>query len=93
VKDIILKWLTIQRRFSYDSELAAASIATELKVEISFMLRSFGVELQWPTLMIGDNISVDVSTSAPSRVLKKKHNAIAYRRVYEAIAAKVMWFA
>jgi hypothetical protein len=57
------------------------------------MLRSFGVELQWPTLMIGDNISLDINTSVPSRVLKKKHNAIAYHRVYEAIAAKVMRFA
>ena len=38
-------------------------------------------------------MSVVLSTSAPSSVLKKKHNAIAYHRVREGIAAKVMRFA
>jgi hypothetical protein len=45
------------------------------------------------TLMLGDNMSVVLNTSVPSSVLKKKHNAIAYHRVWEAIAAKVMRFA
>jgi hypothetical protein len=39
--------------------------------------------------MLGDNMSVVLNTSVPSSVLKKKHNAIAYHRVREAIAAKV----
>ena len=33
-----------------------------------------------------------LSTTVPSRVLKKKHNDIANHRVREAIAAKVMRF-
>jgi GTP cyclohydrolase II len=57
------------------------------------MLRSLGVDLHGPTLMLGDNMSVVLNTSVPSSVLKKKHNAIAYHRVREAIAAKVMRFA
>ena len=57
------------------------------------MLRSLGVDLDGPTLMLGDNMSVVLNTSVPSSVLKKKHNAIAYHRVREAIAAKVMRFA
>ena len=77
----------------YGSELVAARIATELIIEIRFMLRSLGVELEGPTLMLGDNMSVVLNTSVPSSVLKKKHNAIAYHRVCEAIAAKVMKFA
>jgi hypothetical protein len=51
------------------------------------------VDLDGPALMLGDNMSVVLNTSVPSSVLKKKHNAIAYHRVREAIAAKVMRFA
>jgi hypothetical protein len=43
--------------------------------------------------MLGDNMSVVLSTTVPSSVLKKKHNAIAYHLVREAIAARIMWFA
>jgi hypothetical protein len=57
------------------------------------MLRSLGVDFDGPTLMLGDNMSVVLNTSVPSSVLKKKYNAIAYHRVREAIAAKVMRFA
>jgi hypothetical protein len=43
--------------------------------------------------MLGDNMTFVLNTSVPSSVLKKKHNAIAYHGVREAIAAKVMRFA
>jgi hypothetical protein len=43
--------------------------------------------------MLGDNKSVGLNTTFPSSVLKKKHNAIAYHRVREAIAARIMKFA
>ena len=49
--------------------------------------------LDGPTLMLGDNMSVVLNTTVPSSVFTKKHNAIAYHRVREAIAAKVMRFA
>jgi hypothetical protein len=51
------------------------------------------VDSDGPTLMLGENMSVVANTSVPSSVLKKKHNAIAYHQVREAIAAKVMRFA
>ena len=35
-------------------------------------------------------MSVVLNTIVPSSALKKKHNAIAYHQVCEAIAAKVM---
>jgi hypothetical protein len=56
------------------------------------MLMLIGVALDGPTLMFGDNMSVVKNSSVPSSVLKKNHNAIAYHRVREAIAAKVMRF-
>jgi hypothetical protein len=57
------------------------------------MLRSLGVVLDGPSLMLGDNMSVVLNTTVPSSVLKKKHNAIAYHRVREAIVARMMRFA
>jgi hypothetical protein len=78
---------------TYGSELVASRIGTELILEVRFMLRSLGVDLDVPTLMLGDNKSVVVNTTVPSSALKKKYNAIAYHRVREAIASKVMRFA
>ena len=78
---------------NYGSELVASRIATELILEVRYMLQSLGVSLDGPALMLGDNMSVVLNTSVPSSVLKKKHNAIAYHRVREAIAAKILRFA
>jgi NADPH-dependent 7-cyano-7-deazaguanine reductase QueF-like protein len=43
---------------TYASELVALRIATELILEVRFMLRSLGVVLYGPTLMLGNNMSV-----------------------------------
>ena len=75
------------------SELVASRIATELIVEVRYMLESLRVTLDGPALMLGDNISVVLNASVPSIVLKEKHNAIAYHRVREPIAAKILRFA
>ena len=92
-----IRWVSKRQKTvetsTYGSELVASRIATELILEVRFMLRSLGVDLDGPTLMLGDNMSVVLNTSVPSSVLKKKHNAIAYHRVREAIAAKIMRFA
>jgi hypothetical protein len=68
----------------------ASRISTELILEARYMLWSLGVELDRPELMLGDNMSVVLNTTFPSSVLKKKHNAIAYHRVRDAIAARIM---
>jgi hypothetical protein len=74
---------------TFGSKLVAARIATELIMEVCYMLRSLVVDLEGPPLMLGNNMSVILNTSVPSSVLKKKHNAIAYHRVREAIAAGI----
>ena len=51
-----------------------------------------GVPLQGSTVLYGDNQSVVLNTTVPSSTLKKKHNAIAYNRVREAIAAGILHF-
>ena len=49
-----------------------------------------GVPIDGPTLLLGDNMSVVLNTTIPSSQLKKKHNAIAYHRVREAIAGDIV---
>jgi hypothetical protein len=78
---------------TYDSQLVASRVATELIHEVRYMFRSLGVALDGPVLMLGDDISLFLNTIVPSIVLKKKHNAIAYHRVREAIAARIIRFA
>ena len=78
---------------TYGSELVAARIATELILELRYMLRMIGVPLDGPALMLGDNMSVVINTTLPSSVLKKKHCAIGYHRVRESIAAGILRFA
>jgi hypothetical protein len=50
------------------------------------------VALDGPVLILGDNLSVVLNTTVPSSVLKTRHNAIAYHRVREAIAARIIKF-
>jgi hypothetical protein len=78
---------------NYGSELVASRVATELILEVRYMLRSLGLALDGSALMLGDNMSVFLNITVPSSVLKKKHNAIAYQLVREAIAARIMSFA
>ena len=92
-----IRWVSKRQKTvetsTYGLELVASRIATELILGVRFMLRSWGMALDGPTLMLGDNMSVVWNTSVPSSVLKKRHNVIAYHQVRETIVAKVMRFA
>jgi hypothetical protein len=92
-----IRWISKRQKTvetsTYGSELVASRVSTELILEIRYMLRSLRVTLDSPALMLGDNMSVFLNTTLPSNDLKKKHNAIAYHRVREAIAARIMRFA
>ena len=91
-----IKWYskrqTTVETSSYGSELVAARIAIELVIELRYKLRMLGVPVDSPTHLLGDNMSVVLNTTVPSSQLKKKHNAIAYHRVREAIAANIVQF-
>ena len=77
---------------TYGSELVAARIATDIAVEIRYTLQMLGVPIDGSTLLLGDNKSVVLNTTVPSSALKKKHCAIAYHRVREAVAARIIRF-
>jgi hypothetical protein len=68
-------------------------VSTELILEVRYMFHSLEVALDGPALMLGDNMSVVLDTTVSSSILKKNHNAIAYHREREAIAASMMRFA
>ena len=72
---------------TFGSEFVAMRIATELVEGLRYKLRMFGVPLEGATNVFCDNQSVVTNTTLPSSTLKKKHNAIAYHRVREAVAA------
>lgn len=77
---------------TYGSELVAARIAVDLLVELRYKLRMLGAPIETPSVMYGDNMSVVLSTTFPSSTLKKKHLAIAWHRVREAVAAGIVTF-
>jgi hypothetical protein len=91
-----IRWVSKRQKTmetsTYGSELVASRVAIELILEVRYMLRSLGVALDRSALMLGDNMSVVLNTTVSSSVLKEKHNAIAYHRVREAIAARIMRF-
>jgi len=77
---------------TYGSEFVAARIATDKIIEMRYMLRMLGVPLSGPAYMFGDNLSVVNSSRIPDDTLKKRHNALSYHRVREAIAANIIRF-
>ena len=69
-----------------------ARIATEQIIDLRTTLRYFGVEVDGPAYMFGDNQSVVTSSTVPSSVLNKRSSALCYHRVREAIAARILRF-
>jgi hypothetical protein len=56
---------------TYGSKIVVSKIATQLILVVRFMLRSLGVDLDGPSLMLGDNMSVVSNTWVPTSVLEK----------------------
>ena len=52
------KWQKTVETSTYGSELVAAQIATEMVIEVRFNLCMFGVPIDEPALMLGDNMRV-----------------------------------
>jgi hypothetical protein len=51
-----------------------------------------GVPIEGSSILFGDNKSVVTSSTIPHSGLNKRHNALSYHRVREAIAAKILKF-
>jgi len=77
---------------TYGSEFVAARIAVDQIVELRHELRYFGVPLDGPAWMFGDNLAVVNSATMPSGKLQKRANLLNYHRVREAQAAGIINF-
>jgi hypothetical protein len=77
---------------TYGSEFVAARIAVDQIVELRHELRYFGVPLDGPAWMFGDNLAVVNSATMPSGKLQKRANLLNYHRVREAQAAGIVNF-
>ncbi|MGH3056456.1 MAG: Ty1/Copia family ribonuclease HI, partial [Gaiellaceae bacterium] len=75
---------------TFGSEFVALRIATEMIQSLRYKLRMMGVAIDGATNVFCDNEAVVKNTTAPESTLKKKHNAIAYHRVREAVAAEMI---
>ena len=77
---------------TYGSEHVAAETATEQIMDLRYTLRYLGVPIKSKSYMFGDNRSVVTRATLPYSTLSKRHNILAFHRVREAIAAKIIDF-
>ena len=77
---------------TYGAEFVAARVATDQIVDLRNVLRYLGVPLDQRSYMFGDNESVVTSSTLPQSALNKRHNALSYHRVREAIAGDIIAF-
>jgi hypothetical protein len=73
-------------------ETVAARTATKQIMANRAAFRYLGVSIEGPTFLFGDNRSVIDSNTVPQSSLSKRHVALSYHQVREAIAAKVIHF-
>jgi hypothetical protein len=77
---------------TYGSEFMAARQATEQIMDLRYTLRMMGIPIDGPSWMFGDNKSVITSSTIPHSTLNKRHNALSYHRVREAISSCIIYF-
>jgi hypothetical protein len=77
---------------TFGSEFTAARIAVDQIIDMRTTLRYLGVPVNEKSFMFGDNQSVITNSTIPHSSLNKRHNALAYHRVREMIAADVLGY-
>ena len=75
---------------TYQAEFIAMRRAVEEAIALRYMLRCLGVKVSQPTKLFGDNLGVMQTAQIPDADLKKKHVAISYHLVREAVAAGII---
>ena len=77
---------------TYGSEFLAARTCVEQIIDLRTTLRYLGVPIRSTSYMFGDNESVVNSSTTPHAKLHKRHTALSFHRVREAIASKFIVF-
>jgi hypothetical protein len=76
---------------TYGSEFVASRTCVEQAIDLRITLRYLGVPIR-DSWMFGDNESVVNSSVHPHAKLHKRHTALSFHRVREAIAAKILFY-
>ena len=77
---------------TYGSEFLAARTCVEQIIDLHNTFCYLGVSIKEKSYMFGDNESVVNSSSIPHAKLHKRHTALSFHRVGEAVAAKYVAF-
>jgi hypothetical protein len=77
---------------TFGSEFNAARSAVEQIIDIRNTLRYMGVPIKGRSMMFGDNQSVVTNATVPHSQLNKRHLALAYHKVREAVASNMLNF-
>jgi Reverse transcriptase (RNA-dependent DNA polymerase) len=77
---------------TFGSEFVAAPTATDQIIANRDELRYLGVKVEGTTILYGDNRSVIDNSTIPHSRLNKRHIALSYHRVREALCAGIMDF-
>lgn len=75
---------------TYGAEFNAMRAATQEIISIRYTLRSFGIPINSPSDMWGDNLGVLQNVTFAASQLKKKHLAISYHLNREAVSAGII---
>ena len=71
---------------TFGSEFVAAKTAVEKSQDLKYTLRMFGIPVDYTTYLFGDNSAVVTQGTIPHSQLAKRHHAVAYHYVREAVA-------
>ena len=75
---------------SFGSKFVTLRTAKDMIVALLYKLRMFGVPIVGPANVFCDNNGVVKNTTIPESMLAKKHNAINYHAICEAVAAQIL---
>ena len=70
----------------------AARTAVDSLIDLRYTLRMMGAPVEYTSYIFGDNQSVIKQSTIPHSQLTKRHFALSYHRVCEAIAAEIIKF-
>ena len=74
---------------TYGSEIVADCIGVEIGIECRYSLHMLGVPIK-EVCLLGDNQGMIQDCSIMASQLMKKHNAITYHRIREAVAGRII---
>jgi len=81
------KWQNTVESSTFRSEFVALKITMEMNCGIWYKLWMMGMPIKGPSYVLGDNQGIIQNVTNPVSQLAKRHNAIAYHKCREEVAA------